>query len=211
MGNAPSQERPWSGKRWEEGECGNRSGSLSPKIRGTLLLGAVALGGGPAPTVPRPRLQRERGTRGRWGPWATFPAGFPSHPGLRLRKKTQNLPTSCTSCRLNSHDQLGRLCVYGIYKRSLRAPTKENAVVLMARTQRSRTWLESELPPHSRPWDQNSGGGHPRKVRSTMTPREGKDSESSDSRKTFIILMFWLVLYILLHFFFLPPIIPPLL
>jgi len=31
-----------------------------------------------------------------------------------LRKKTQNLPTSCTSCRLNPHDQLGRLCVYGI-------------------------------------------------------------------------------------------------
>jgi len=26
---------------------------------------------------------------------------------------------------INPHDQLGRLCVYGIYKRSLRAPTKE--------------------------------------------------------------------------------------
>ena len=49
-----------------------------------------------------------------------------------LRKKTQNLPTSCTSCRLNPHDQLGRLCVYGIYKRSLRAPAKENALVLIA-------------------------------------------------------------------------------
>ena len=49
-----------------------------------------------------------------------------------LRKKTENLPTSCTSCRLNPHDQLGRLCVYGIYKRSLRAPTKENALVLIA-------------------------------------------------------------------------------
>ena len=40
--------------------------------------------------------------------------------------------TSCTRCRLNPHDQLGRLCVYGIYKRSLRAPTKENALVLIA-------------------------------------------------------------------------------
>ena len=40
-----------------------------------------------------------------------------------LRKKTQNLPTSCTSYRLNPHDQLGRLCVYGIYKRRLRALT----------------------------------------------------------------------------------------
>ena len=36
------------------------------------------------------------------------------------------------SCRLNPHDQLGRLCVYGIYKRSLRAPTKENTLVLIA-------------------------------------------------------------------------------
>ena len=49
-----------------------------------------------------------------------------------LRKKTQNLPTSCTRCRLNPHNQLSRICVYGIYKRSLRAPTKENALVLIA-------------------------------------------------------------------------------
>ena len=48
------------------------------------------------------------------------------------KEKTQNLPTSCTSCRLNPHDQLARLCVYGIYKRSLRAPTKEKALVLTA-------------------------------------------------------------------------------
>ena len=33
------------------------------------------------------------------------------------------------SCRLN---QLGRLFVCGIYKRSLRVPTKENALVLIA-------------------------------------------------------------------------------
>ena len=52
--------------------------------------------------------------------------------GEWLTKKTQSLPTSCTSCRLNPQDQLGRLCVYGIYKRSLRAPTKENALVLIA-------------------------------------------------------------------------------
>ena len=49
-----------------------------------------------------------------------------------LRKKTQNLPTSCTSCRLNPHNQLGRLCASGIYKRTLRAITKENALVLIA-------------------------------------------------------------------------------
>ena len=35
-------------------------------------------------------------------------------------------------CILNPHDQLGRLCVYGIYKRSLRAPTKEKAWVMIA-------------------------------------------------------------------------------
>ena len=52
--------------------------------------------------------------------------------GSVLRKKTPNLPTSCTSCRLNPHDQLARLCVYGIYKRSLRVPTKENTLVLIA-------------------------------------------------------------------------------
>ena len=49
-----------------------------------------------------------------------------------LRNKIQNLPTSFTSCRLNPHDQLGRLSVNGMYIRSLRAPTKENVLVLIA-------------------------------------------------------------------------------
>ena len=49
-----------------------------------------------------------------------------------LRKKTENLPTNYTNCRLNPHNQVGRLCVYEIYKRSLRAPIKENAPVLIA-------------------------------------------------------------------------------
>jgi len=31
---------------------------------------------------------------------------------------------------------------------------------------------------------------HPREVRWTVTPSKGKDSDSNDSRKTFIILMF---------------------
>ena len=38
--------------------------------------------------------------------------------------------TSCTSCRLNPHDR-GRLCLWN-NKRSLRAPTRGNALVLMA-------------------------------------------------------------------------------
>ena len=45
-----------------------------------------------------------------------------------LRKKTQIPPTDCISCRLNPHNQLGRLCVYGIHKKSLRAATKENSL-----------------------------------------------------------------------------------
>ena len=49
-----------------------------------------------------------------------------------LRKKAPNLPNSLISFRLNPHDQLGRLCVQGIYKRTLRAPTKQNALVLIA-------------------------------------------------------------------------------
>ena len=39
---------------------------------------------------------------------------------------------SCTSCRSNPYDLLGRFYVYGMYQRSLRAPTKENALVLIA-------------------------------------------------------------------------------
>jgi len=44
--------------------------------------------------------------------------------------------------------------------------------------------------PHSRSRDQHSVGGHPREVRWTVTPSEGSDTDSSDSRKTFITLMF---------------------
>ena len=54
-------------------------------------------------------------------------------PRASVAKEEDSKPSpSCTSCRLNPHDQLGRLCVYGIYKRTLRAPTKENALVLRA-------------------------------------------------------------------------------
>ena len=49
-----------------------------------------------------------------------------------LKKRTQNLPTSCTNYRLNSYDQLGRLCVYGIYKRSMRVLIKGSALALAA-------------------------------------------------------------------------------
>jgi len=48
------------------------------------------------------------------------------------KEEDQNLPTSYTSCRLNPQDQPDRLCVYGIYKRTLRAPTKANTLVMTA-------------------------------------------------------------------------------
>ena len=51
--------------------------------------------------------------------------------GSVTKEKTSNTPTSSTSCRLNPRDQLGRLCVYGLHERSLRAPTKENTLVLI--------------------------------------------------------------------------------
>ena len=104
-----------------------------------------------------------------------------------LRKKTPNLPTICRSCRWNPHDQSGRLCVCGIYERPLRAPAEENTLVLIAvgaggkNTQEQdqvRTWAAPTAGPET-----SSAGGHPREVRWTVTPSEGKDSESSDSRK----------------------------
>ena len=50
--------------------------------------------------------------------------------GRKAKEEDQNLSTSCTSYRLNQHNQLGRLCVYGIYKRTIRVPTKENSLSL---------------------------------------------------------------------------------
>jgi len=44
--------------------------------------------------------------------------------------------------------------------------------------------------PHRRSRDQHSVGGHSREVRWTVTPSEGKDSESSDSIKTFFDYIF---------------------
>ena len=51
-------------------------------------------------------------------------------PQLKPRASVAKEEDSKTSHQ--PHNQLARLCVYGIYKRSLRVPTKENAVVLIA-------------------------------------------------------------------------------
>ena len=76
----------------------------------------------------------------------------------------------------------------------MRVPAKENTLAMAdvdirARTCRRRTRLDSDLP-NDRSRDQPRTGEHPREVRWTVTPCKGKDSVSSDSRKTFIILMF---------------------
>ena len=79
-----------------------------------------------------------------------------------LRKRIKNLPTSRTSFRLNQHNQLGRLCVYGIYKRAVRVPTAAAAKSLQScPTVQPRRRQPTRLP---RPWDspgKNTGvGGH---------------------------------------------------
>ena len=63
---------------------------------------------------------------------------------------------------------------------SLRAPTKENALVLIAvdiegKNTRSRTRLDYEMHPTAGP-ETSSVGGHPRKVEWAVTPSEGKES-----------------------------------
>ena len=56
-------------------------------------------------------------------------------PQLKLRgsvskEENQKLPTSGKTCRLNPHNWISRLCVYGIYKRTMRDPAKENTLAL---------------------------------------------------------------------------------
>ena len=84
-------------------------------------------GANPAPPGQPQELNHSGGPACRGGNKTSWNPG-----AVWLRKKTQSLPTSCTGCRLNPHDQLGSLCVYETYKRSLRAPTKENTLVLIA-------------------------------------------------------------------------------
>ena len=122
------------------------------------------------------------------------------NPGaVWLRKKTQNLPTSCTSCRLNPHDQLSRLCVYGICKRPLRAPTKENAQALIAVNTGGKNTQEQD---QIRIWAASTAGPEISTLLEGILGRWGglwlpvreRTLTAVDSRKTFIILIFWFVL-----------------
>ena len=49
---------------------------------------------------------------------------------MGLRRRSKYLPTNKTSCRLNPHTRLGRLSVFGAYERTMRVPTKGNALTL---------------------------------------------------------------------------------
>ena len=112
-----------------------------------------------------------------------------------LRKKTQIFPTCCTCCKLNPHDQLVRLCVYGIYKRPLRAPTNENILVLIAVDvggKNTQEWNQVRI------WAALPAGPEVSTVLlEGILGRSGgrwlpvwEKTDSSDSRKTFISLIF---------------------
>jgi len=52
--------------------------------------------------------------------------------GTVTKEEDQKPSDQLYKLQIKSTDQLGRLCVYGIHKRPLRTPTKENALVLIA-------------------------------------------------------------------------------
>ena len=115
------------------------------------------------------------------------------NPGaVWLRKMTQNLPTSCTNYRLNSHDQISRLYLWNIKKdfessHKRKCNTSDNC----AHWRQKHTGVGPECV-----------GSCPRRVRWTVTPIQEKDADISDSRKIFTILIFWHVLQFLLGFCF---------
>ena len=114
-----------------------------------------------------------------------------------LRNKIQNLPTSFTSCRLNPHDQLGRLCDYGTYKRSLRAPTKENTLVLIALDIGGNNTEEQD---QIRSWAAPTAGPEISTMREDILGRWGCcDSQRGKGlwqqrREKHLLVFFWLVL-----------------
>ena len=127
-----------------------------------------------------------------------------------LRKRVKNLPTSCTSCRLNPHDQVGRLCVYAIYKLTMRAPTKENLLILAAVDRRGkntqeqgqmRLWAVPTAGPEKSPVLEGIIG----RQKWTVTHREGKDIYNWYLRKELLFLYFdwfcsWFWSFFLLFF-----------
>ena len=52
--------------------------------------------------------------------------------GSMAKENDPNPSHQLYKLQMKSTRQLDRLCVYGIYKRTIRSPTKENALVLIA-------------------------------------------------------------------------------
>ena len=102
--------------------------------------------------------------------------------GSVAKEEDPNLPTSCTSRRLN-HTINKAACVSvgstkgpeSAHKRK-RTSSDSCGHWRQEHTGAGPDWNLSCL--HSRARDQHSIGGHPREVRWIVTPREGKDSES---------------------------------
>ena len=123
-----------------------------------------------------------------------------------IRKRTENLLTSCTSYQLNPHDQLGRLCVYGIYKRTMWDPTEEKAVALAdmhfggkntRQYDHIRVWAVPTAGPESSPVLEGILG----RQRWAVTHSKQKNTGRWYLKKTFIIiLLFWFVLQLVLDF-----------
>ena len=95
------------------------------------------------------------------------------------------------SYRLNPHDQLGRLSMEYVKDHCKLPPKKHTSSDSCRHWRQEHTGVGPDWSlscPHNRSRDQHSVGGHPREVRWTVTPSEGKDPDSRDSRKTFTIM-----------------------
>ena len=96
--------------------------------------------------------------------------------------------------QVQSQDQLGRRGLWTLQEATESAHRRKRA-----RSDSRGQWRQGHTGvgpdetlscPHSRSRDQHRVGGHPREASWTGTPSEGKDSDSRDSRKAFILLMF---------------------
>ena len=126
--------------------------------------------------------------------------------GSVAKEEDQKASHSCTNCTLNLHDKPDRLFVFGIYKRTVRAPTKENTSSDSCgpgRQEHMGVGPDYNLScSHGRARDQRNVGEHPGEMRWTVIPSEGKDADSSESKKKLLSLCFDLFCRFCWFFFF---------
>ena len=110
------------------------------------------------------------------------------NPGaVWLRDRTQNLPSNGTSCRLNPHNQLGKLCVYEYTKGNWEVPQQKahyQMWTIEARRRGRRTRLESQVSPQQIQRPAGIGG----KV--GLIQREGKEATTEIQEKHLLSLYF---------------------